>query len=100
IGKDTHWALDDAGRDRVLAEHKKGNAVPQITRFKGLGETNPTVLKETTLDPAKRKVLRVAIADGDALATDKVISELLGKDSSARFRLITEGALEVSDIDV
>jgi DNA gyrase subunit B/topoisomerase-4 subunit B len=100
IGKDTYWALDDAHRDKLLAEHKKGNAVPQITRFKGLGEMNPQVLKDTTLDPAKRTVLRVEIADGEALETDKVISELLGKDASARFRLITEGALEVSDIDV
>ncbi|HTE50817.1 MAG TPA: DNA topoisomerase IV subunit B [Kofleriaceae bacterium] len=98
IGKETYWALDDLERDRVLADHagKKSS----ITRFKGLGEMSPEILKQTTLDPKRRTSLRVSIHDGDELETDQVIGELLGKDAGARFRLIQEGAREVDDLDV
>jgi DNA gyrase subunit B/topoisomerase-4 subunit B len=99
IGKSTYWALDDLDRDRILEEHGKGKK-PNITRFKGLGEMSPQILKDTTLDPQKRMALRVAIHEGDELATDQTISELLGKDASARFRLISEGAQEVDELDV
>jgi DNA gyrase subunit B/topoisomerase-4 subunit B len=100
IGKQTYWALDDLDKERILAEEAKGNAKPNITRFKGLGEMNPATLKKTTLDPGSRTALRVTIPRGEELLTDKVISDLLGKDSSARYRFITESAGEVSEIDV
>ena len=100
IGKATFWALDDAHRDKIFREHLKGNAKPNITRFKGLGEMNPKALKETTLDPKSRSSLRVAVPVGEELATDLILSELLGKDASARFRLISEGVQDVDDIDV
>jgi DNA gyrase subunit B/topoisomerase-4 subunit B len=99
IGKDTYWALDDLDRDHILEDKKKGNAKPSITRFKGLGEMSPNVLKRTTLDPKSRTALRVAVHEGDELATDQTISDLMGKDASARFELITEGATEV-ELDV
>jgi DNA gyrase subunit B/topoisomerase-4 subunit B len=98
IGKETHWAADDADRDRILRQHAKGNAKPEITRFKGLGEMMPKVLWETTLNPRTRRLLRVEIAD--ALATDRVINELMGKDASARFRFIMERAEEADELDV
>jgi DNA gyrase subunit B/topoisomerase-4 subunit B len=47
LGKETHWAVDEIGKERILA--KKGNAKPEITRFKGLGEMMPKVLWETTV---------------------------------------------------
>ncbi len=100
IGKETHWALDDEQKAKILATEVKGNAKPSITRFKGLGEMSPDVLKKTTLDPKLRTSLRVAVQRGDELATDQIIGELLGKDASARFRLITEGASEVGELDV
>lgn len=99
LGKQTYWALDDLDRDQILEEHGKGKK-PSITRFKGLGEMSPKILKDTTLDPKRRTALRVAIHEGDELATDQTISELLGKDASARFRLISEGAQEVDELDV
>jgi DNA gyrase subunit B/topoisomerase-4 subunit B len=98
IGKDTHWALDDAHRDRILKQHGNGRGHPEITRFKGLGEMMPKVLWETTLNPKTRRLLRVDIAD--QIVTDRIINELMGKDASARFRFIMERAEEAQELDV
>jgi DNA gyrase subunit B len=99
IGKDTFWALDDAQRDAILRQHaKNGRGSPEITRFKGLGEMMPKVLWETTLNPRTRRLLRVDISD--QIVTDRVINELMGKDASARFRLIMERADEAVELDV
>jgi DNA gyrase subunit B len=55
-------------------------------------------LWETTLDPKRRRMLKVEIADG--LQTDRVINELMGKDPTARFRFIMERADEADELDV
>jgi len=98
IGKETHWALDDADRDRILKQHGNGRGNPEITRFKGLGEMMPKVLWETTLNPKTRRLLKVEIVD--QIVTDRVINELMGKDASARFRFIMERAEEAQELDV
>ena len=101
IGKDTHWALDDAQRDAIVTKHGKpgpGRATPEITRFKGLGEMMPKVLWETTLNPKTRRLLRLEIVDH--IVTDRVINDLMGKDASARFRFIMDRADEAEDLDV
>jgi DNA gyrase subunit B len=98
IGKETYWAGDDADRDRLLLEKQKGNAKPEITRFKGLGEMMPKVLWDTTLNPKTRRMLKVGIAD--ALETDRIFGELMGKDASARFHFIMDRADEAADLDV
>ncbi|MES1182630.1 MAG: DNA topoisomerase IV subunit B [Myxococcales bacterium] len=98
IGKETYWAGDDADRDRLLSEKQKGNAKPEITRFKGLGEMMPKVLWDTTLNPKTRRMLKVGIAD--ALETDRIFGELMGKDASARFHFIMDRADEAADLDV
>jgi DNA gyrase subunit B/topoisomerase-4 subunit B len=100
IGKDTYWALDDADRARILKEHGKGNAKPNIMRFKGLGEMTAEELKSTTLDPRRRLALRVTIPADAVLDTERTINDLLGKDVSARFKFIMERASEVKDLDV
>ncbi len=97
IGKETHWAADEADRDRILAAHT-GRANPEITRFKGLGEMMPKVLWDTTLNPATRRLLKVEV--DDQLETDRVISDLMGRDASARFRFIMDRAEEVEELDV
>jgi len=97
IGKETHWAADDADRDRILAQHGQNRKV-EITRFKGLGEMPPKVLWETTLNPATRRLLRVDIAD--KLQTERVINDLMGKDASARFEFIMERAEEAKELDL
>jgi len=99
IGKETHWALDDAQKEVILKQHaKNGRGAPEITRFKGLGEMMPKVLWETTLNPKTRRLLRVEIAD--QIATDRIINELMGKDASARFRFIMERADQADELDV
>ena len=98
-GKETYWALDDADRDRVLASLPK-NVKPDISRFKGLGEMPAEDLKMTTLDPHRRRALRVVI-DGE-LETDQLMSELMGKDTASRYRFIMEHAPRASaeELDV
>jgi DNA gyrase subunit B len=101
IGKDTHWALDDAQKDKIIATAGRGpngRATPEITRFKGLGEMMPKVLWETTLNPKTRRLLRVEV--NDQLVTDRIINELMGKDASARFRFIMDRAEEAQELDV
>ena len=97
IGKETYWAADEEDRERILADHVS-RAKPEITRFKGLGEMMPKVLWATTLDPKTRRLLRVEI--DDHLETDQVISDLMGRDASARFRFIMERAEYAEAIDV
>ncbi|WP_168566750.1 DNA gyrase/topoisomerase IV subunit B [Crateriforma spongiae] len=97
IGKETYWAADEAHREEILAQHG-GRAKPEITRFKGLGEMMPNVLWETTLNPATRKLEKVEI--DDHLETDRVISDLMGRDASARFRFIMDRAEDAVEIDV
>ncbi len=100
IGKQTYWALDDLHKERLLKQHAKSNSKPSITRFKGLGEMNPDTLKMTTLDPKSRLALRMRVLPGEEEATDTVIAELMGKDVGARFRMITEHAHEIDELDV
>lgn len=97
IGKETFWAADEADRERILAEHT-GRANPEITRFKGLGEMMPKVLWNTTLDPTQRRLLKVEI--DDQIETDKTISDLMGRDASARFNFIMDRAEDAEEIDV
>jgi DNA gyrase/topoisomerase IV subunit B len=98
VGKETHWAVDEDDKAKILAKLGKGESKADITRFKGLGEMMAKVLWETTLSPKTRRLLKVQIADG--LQTDRVINELMGKDPSARFHFIMDRAEEASDIDV
>jgi DNA gyrase subunit B len=96
VGKETHWALDERERERILSQVEK-NAKVDISRFKGLGEMPAEDLKSTTLDLRRRRALRVVI-EGD-LETDRILNELMGKDAQARFRFIMERA-QSAELDV
>jgi DNA gyrase subunit B/topoisomerase-4 subunit B len=95
VGRTVHWALDDAEKERILQGR---NGKVQVTRFKGLGEMNPATLKETTLDPDRRSLLRVTIDDPGA--TDETIQTLMGRDVAPRFQFIMERAPKVDEVDV
>jgi DNA topoisomerase IV B subunit len=97
-GKQVAWARDDAERDRLLAGLNGRRDRVQVQRFKGLGEMNPSTLKETTLDPARRALLRVRIAD--PAATEQAIQTLMGRDVAPRFEFIMERAPRVDEVDV
>src|SRR2546426_10478360 len=98
VGKEIHWLRDDAEKERLLARLNGKRERLQVTRFKGLGEMNPGTLKETTLDPARRALLRVAIAD--EAGTDQAIQTLMGRDVAPRFAFIMERAAKVDEVDI
>ena len=98
-GKETFWAADDATRDRVLAQLPK-NAKPNITRFKGLGEMPAALLFETTLDPSRRRLLRVVVPEDDKSYTERTVTDLMGKEPEARFKFIMAEAYTAKDIDI
>jgi len=95
--KETHWALDEKERDAILARLPK-NVKPEIMRFKGLGEMMPEQLKATTLDPQRRRALKVTVPS--VLEAEKALGELMGKDASLRYKFIMERAREADDLDV
>jgi DNA gyrase subunit B len=98
-GTETHWALDDKHRDKILAGLPK-NLKPEISRFKGLGEMTAEELRDTTLDRRTRQPLRVMVES--ELDTDRVFAELMGKDANTRYKFIMEQAerLRAEDLDV
>jgi DNA gyrase/topoisomerase IV subunit B len=99
VGKETHWARDDNHKEEILSK-LRANAKVEVTRFKGLGEMNPEVLKETTLDRRNRTLLKVEI--DNPLKADETFDHLLGKDASHRYREIMTNADKVAaeEIDV
>jgi DNA gyrase subunit B/topoisomerase-4 subunit B len=98
VGKQTHWCADEAERDKIIA--KAGSAKVQIQRFKGLGEMMPATLFKTTLDPLRRRLLKVTIPEEDRLAVETTISELMGRDPAARFHFVTHNAHEADALDI
>jgi DNA gyrase subunit B/topoisomerase-4 subunit B len=97
VGNTVHYAKDDAHREEILSS-LPANRKPEIDRFKGLGEMNADQLKQTTLDPATRTLLRIDIENHkDA---DTTFRDLLGKDPSERYRVIMEEASFADDLDL
>ena len=97
VGKEIHYAQNDAHKEEILAAIPANRKV-QISRFKGLGEMPAKYLKETTLDPASRVLLRVDV--DMQLEADKIFQQLLGKDASQRYDLIMAEGGMVDDLDV
>ncbi len=82
-GKQVFYALDDGERDGFLhrLEQEKVRAKPQVTRFKGLGEMNPSQLRETTMDPRTRRLVQLTLDAADQ--TDSLMDMLLAKKRAA-----------------
>jgi topoisomerase-4 subunit B len=103
-GARTVYARDDADKDRLLKSEFKANAKVEIGRFKGLGEMMPAQLRETTMHPRSRTLLRVKILKdevGDtAGGTAELIESLMGRKPELRFQYIQENAKFARDLDV
>lgn len=92
------YARDDAHKDELLCTEFTGRGKVEIGRFKGLGEMMASQLKETTMDPRKRTLLRVDVIDAEQ-ATKDAVDALMGTKPEARFRFIQERA-EFAEADV
>jgi topoisomerase IV subunit B len=99
-GSKTLYARDDAHKEELLRTEFSGRGKIDIGRFKGLGEMNPSQLKETTMDPKKRTMLRVEIAQDDIGPTQKAVDDLMGVKPEARFRFIQDRAEFVTELDI
>ncbi len=93
----TIYAQNDKHKDILLKKEFHANAKVDIGRFKGLGEMMAAQLKETTMDPRKRTLLRVMLIDKDRTKTAKSVDQLMGTKPEARFAFISERAEFASD---
>ncbi len=91
-GGKVFYARDDRHKDELLKKEFHANAKVEIGRFKGLGEMMAAQLKETTMDPRKRTLLRVQVVEDDQIATEKSVERLMGNKPEARFEFIQERA--------
>ncbi len=99
------YALNEAERDAILARglggpKSKGGGQISVSRFKGLGEMDAKDLKETTMDPATRKLIRVTVAEDHPGQTGDLVERLMGKKPELRFQYIQENAKFVEELDV
>ena len=108
-GGDVAYARDDAHKDELMETVFKGKRKIDMSRFKGLGEMPAKQLKETTMDPTKRSLLRVVIPETEhgmaekmrkVSGTGRLIDQLMGKKPEERFMFIQENAVFVEDIDI
>ena len=103
-GNSAIYARDDADKERILAEGAGKRGKIEISRFKGLGEMAAVQLRDTTMDPAKRTLIRVALADDEDIEADtaNLVERLMGRNAEPRFRFIQENAKFVrgDDLDV
>ncbi|GIX31841.1 MAG: DNA topoisomerase 4 subunit B [Porticoccaceae bacterium] len=99
VGQDTYYALDEAERegilDRIRAEGRRGKV--QITRFKGLGEMNPMQLRETTMDPATRRLVRLELDDAEQ--TEQLLDLLLARRRAADRRTWLEEKGNLAEVE-
>ncbi|WP_076860041.1 DNA topoisomerase IV subunit B [Bradyrhizobium mercantei] len=96
-GTKSIYARDDAHKEELLKSEFNANAKVEVNRFKGLGEMMPAQLKETTMDPAKRTLLRVVLLADDREGTADSVERLMGTKAEARFAFISDKAEFASD---
>ncbi|ANA13304.1 MULTISPECIES: DNA topoisomerase IV subunit B [Acetobacter] len=97
-GAKSVYAMDDADRDRKMKTEFKARGKIDVSRFKGLGEMPPGDLKQTTMDPKRRTLLRVITPQEDRLATRQRVESLMGRKPELRFAFIQEHASTVDDL--
>ncbi|MGY6635122.1 MAG: DNA gyrase/topoisomerase IV subunit B [Alkalilacustris sp.] len=94
------YALDDAEKDRLMAAGLGGKGRIDVSRFKGLGEMDAKDLKDTTMNPATRRLIQVRVDDDLPGETGDLVERLMGKKPEMRFRYIQDNARFVDELDV
>jgi topoisomerase-4 subunit B len=99
-GAKSVYAMDEADRERKTKAEFKAGAKVEVSRFKGLGEMPSAQLKETTMDPTKRTLLKVVALPEDRAATAELVESLMGRRPELRYAFIQERAKTVEEVDV
>jgi topoisomerase-4 subunit B len=101
-GNSAIYARDDADKERILAEAAGKRGKVEISRFKGLGEMAAAQLRDTTMDPKNRTLIRVALADDEETSHSAadLVDRLMGRNAEPRFRFIQENARFARDVDL
>jgi len=99
-GGKTAYARDDAHREELMRTVFSGRGKVEMGRFKGLGEMMPAQLRETTMDRARRHLLRVVVQDKGEAGAAALVEQLMGKKPESRFAFIQERAAFVTELDI
>jgi len=106
-GSRSEYAQDDQHKDELMEKVFKGRGSIEVSRFKGLGEMPAKQLKETTMDPKKRTLLRVTIPTNysengiiERRKTNRLVEDLMGKKPEKRFQFIQNNAKFARDLDL
>ena len=94
------YVADDAEKDALMEKGLGGKGKIDVQRFKGLGEMDAKDLKETTMDPATRKLIKVSVQEDVPGETADLVERLMGKKPELRFQYIQENARFVAELDV
>ncbi len=94
------YVADDAEKERMLAKGLGGKGKIDVQRFKGLGEMDAKDLKDTTMNPETRTLIRVTVGDEEPGETADLVERLMGKKPELRFQYIQENARFVEELDV
>ena len=94
------YCIDEVEKDKWLEKGIGGKGRIDLSRFKGLGEMDAKDLKDTTMNPKTRKLIRVTIDDDEPGETDDLVERLMGKKPEMRYQYIQENARFVEELDV
>ncbi len=99
-GAKTAYARDDKHKDELMKTTFNGSGKIEVSRFKGLGEMMPAQLKETTMKPGSRTLMRVVLPQKEQKKTASLVEQLMGKKAELRFQFIQENAEFAKDLDI
>ena len=99
-GARREYCMDDAAKDALMETGLGGRAKIEVSRFKGLGEMDANDLKDTTMNPATRQLIRINIDEDEPGETADLVDRLMGKKPELRFEYIQQNAKFVEELDV
>ena len=99
-GAKVFYARDDAHRELLLKTEFAGRGKVEMSRFKGLGEMPMQQLRDTTMDPAKRTLLKVDVVEDEIVLTRDTVTRLMGNKPEDRFSFIQERAAFAQELDI